>query len=76
MEDTNAEQRLLNLHEVLVDAKLDETIEGEEWGTTTFRLPTRVKEIVDQICQTNGATPSQFLRRCCVQLVSEYEVRL
>jgi hypothetical protein len=39
----------------------------------SFQIERRLKDILDEICRSNGTTASAFLRECCRRLVSEYE---
>lgn len=69
---TDPTEKLLNVHEVLSEAKAETDKDNEKWATQTFRLPEKLKELTDQICKANGTTTSEYLRRCCHQLVADY----
>jgi hypothetical protein len=78
---------LRNLHECLQDASFEQMMlessadyqrEGKPKRTRpvavqSFQIDLALKQTMDEICRSNGATASSFLRECARRLVSEYE---
>ncbi len=64
--------KLLNMHELLVEIKLENQYQIGDPETVTFRVSGDYKAVAHKICAANGVTLSDFLRKCCEQLVQEY----
>lgn len=73
--------KLLNLHEILVESKLET---AKRWNreplghkSTVFALRMRdeLREVTEHICVSNGTTLQAFLRACAEQLIKEYSPR-
>jgi hypothetical protein len=66
-------EKLLNIHEILKNAALDNKDEEADQSTVaTFRVKSKDKLLAETICKTNGADLSKFLRGCVRQLVTDY----
>jgi hypothetical protein len=60
---------LSSVHEALHNASMADAAPGDP---VSFRLDPDVKEQVSAICYHHGTTLSEFVRQCCLSLVSDY----
>lgn len=61
---------LLNLHEVMVDARIME--EGEHLVPLQVRVPKDIRDKAHLICAGNSTCLTNFVRAAIFQLVKEY----
>jgi len=66
------EHGLINVHECLQEAILVSKSEKTAMVPLTIKISEEVKDSVTEICDRHGTTVSEFLRKCCEGLVSDY----
>lgn len=65
--------KLLNLHEVLVEAAQKPKESPKGMAMFCFRVPQEVKDHVSELCYGAGISPTLFFRQCALTLHREYK---
>ena len=71
MDNYNLEEHV-NIHQVVQEASTEMNNEADPLVVQTFKISKVEKELVSQICEKHGITPSKFYQKCAETLIAGY----